>query len=105
MRRMKSTAFVVACLILSAGRLAAEQTAKRDLETGRSFVVSNEKVGHAQCMLIERTANRDAKFAEASPAKILDGGEKPSAKNGRVHLVDLSNSARVIARSGRPALR
>ena len=47
------------------------QTAKRDFEPGRAFIISNEQIRYAQCKGIERAAGRNAKLAEARAAQDL----------------------------------
>ena len=49
------------------------QTAKRDFEPGRAFIISNEQIRYAKCKGIERAAGRNAKLAKARAAQILYG--------------------------------
>jgi hypothetical protein len=47
------------------------QTAERDFEPGRAFIISNEEIRYAQCKQIERAAGRNTKLAKARAAQIL----------------------------------
>src|SRR4029453_4055335 len=79
------------------------QTAKRDFETGRAFIISNEQIRYTQRERIQRTAGRDAKLAKARTAKILHRRKKTSALYGCSHS-DLSGGSNAPADGGEARL-
>src|SRR6266404_9016472 len=74
------------------------QAAEGNLQSSGRFVIAHKQIGNPQCVGIQRTAERDAKLAKSRSSKILYGCQKSGPKNSRIHIVDLSNSSREIAR-------
>ncbi len=74
------------------------QTAKGDLQPSRRFFIANEQIGDAQGVGIKRATRRDAKLPKSRSSEILDCRQKSGAESSRIHIVDLSNSSREIAR-------
>ena len=74
------------------------RAAERDFNSSSRFVIADEEICDSERVRVERAADGDAELPLAGAAKVLHARQETGAKNNRIHIVDLSNSSRVIAR-------
>jgi hypothetical protein len=70
------------------------QTAERNFESSRAFIVADEQIRHAQCKGIQRPTGRNAKLAKTGASKILHRGQESRACYSCIHQIVILNGVK-----------
>src|SRR5207249_5849479 len=82
-------------------RKSKPQAAKGNFKTCCRFIVAGEQICYAHRVWVEGAPQRDAELPKSGASQILNTRQKTSTNSGRIHIVDLSNSSRVMERKRR----